>query len=121
LTSECSDAFLDDIDQHEIELSSSADLPLAESSRRILSDPDQTIVPDNDDDDDDEAIGPLTSTLIDRWHTMRTSYAATFRDDLSVRKNELVQVIRCNHPHWIWVRNENNHEGFVPVDCLGRV
>ena len=41
-----------------------------------------------------------------------------FCEDLSVRKNELVQVLRCTHPHWIWVRNEESSEGFVPTDCL---
>jgi len=60
----------------------------------------------------------LTSTLVDRWYTITKSYAATFREDLSVRKTEMVQVLRCTHPHWIWVRNEDSQEGFIPTDCL---
>jgi hypothetical protein len=69
-------------------------------------------------DDEDEQNGPLTSTLIDRWYSVTKAYSATFRQDLTVRKNELVQVLRSTHPHWVWVRNEQSDEGFVPTDCL---
>jgi hypothetical protein len=110
LTTHRSELFLDDID----ESSASTQLPLAESSRRIVQDDDQTIIAD----DEDEQIGPLTSTLVDRWYTITISYSATFREDLTVRKNELVQVLRSTHPHWVWVRNEESYEGFVPTECL---
>jgi hypothetical protein len=110
LTTHRSELFLDDID----ESSASTRLPLAESSRRIVQDDDQTIIAD----DEDEQIGPLTSTLVDRWYTITISYSATFREDLTVRKNELVQVLRSTHPHWVWVRNEESYEGFVPTECL---
>ncbi|CAF4963524.1 unnamed protein product, partial [Rotaria magnacalcarata] len=66
--------------------------------RRTIHDSDQTFVTD----EEDEQLGPLTSTLVDRWYAVTKTYSATFRDDLTVRKNELVQVIRCSHPHWIW-------------------
>lgn len=111
LTTRQSDCFLDD---HDGEESPSTDLPLAESSRRTVQDNDQTIVAE----DEDEQTGPLTSTLIDRWYAITRSYSATFRQDLTVRKNELVQVLRCTHPHWVWVRNEDSQEGFIPTDCL---
>ena len=114
MTNDHSQLFLDDINDQFGELSSSIVLPLAESSRRIAADQDQTLMPE----DEDENVGPLTSTLIDRWHTISKSYTAAFHEDLTVRKNESVQVIRCTHPHWIWVRNEENQEGFVPTDCL---
>ncbi len=110
LTTDRSEFYLNEIDE-----SSSTQLPLAESSRRITHENDQTIVAA---DDEDEQIGPLTSTLVDRWYTIMKSYSATFRQDLTVRKNELVQVLRCTHPHWVWVRNEESNEGFVPTDCL---
>lgn len=90
------------------------DLPLAESSRHVELENEQTLMPE----DDDEALGPLTSTLIDRWYSVTKHYTAVFREDLSVRKNELVQIIRSTHPHWLWVRNEDNAEGFIPTDCL---
>ncbi|CAF1158779.1 unnamed protein product [Adineta steineri] len=96
------------------ESSSSTQLPLAESSRRFIYENDPTIIAD----DEDEQIGPLTSTLVDRWHVVTKSYSAIFRQDLTVRKNELVQVLRCTHPHWVWVRNEESEEGYVPQDCL---
>ena len=111
LTTHRSECFLDDHDGDE---SPSTDLPLAESSRRTVQDNDQTIVAE----DEDEQTGPLTSTLVDRWYAITRSYSATFRQDLTVRKNELVQVLRCTHPHWIWVRNEDSQEGFIPTDCL---
>ncbi len=111
LTTHRSEDFLDD---HDMDESPSTELPLAESSRRIAHDNDQTIVAD----DEDEQTGPLTSTLIDRWYTITRAYSAIFRQDLTVRKNELVQVLRCTHPHWIWVRNEESNEGFIPTDCL---
>ena len=117
LTTHASELFLDQIDEQNITGASSVQVPLAESSRRMASDAeayDQTIVVD----DDDEPTGPLTSTFIDRWYTVTRSYSATFRQDLSVRKNELVQVLRSTHPHWVWVRNECSQEGFVPTDCL---
>ncbi|CAF4929970.1 unnamed protein product, partial [Rotaria magnacalcarata] len=66
--------------------------------RRTIHDSDQTFVTD----EEDEQLGPLTSTLVDRWYAVTKTYSAMFRDDLTVRKNELVQVIRCSHPHWIW-------------------
>ncbi|CAM2699105.1 unnamed protein product [Rotaria socialis] len=106
--------FLDEIDNHDIDELPSTQIPLAESSRRVIYDSDQTVVAD----EEDEQIGPLTSTLVDRWHAVTKTYSATFRDDLTVRKNELVQVLRCSHPHWIWVRNEKSQEGFIPCDCL---
>jgi hypothetical protein len=108
LTTHRSEYFLNEIDE------SSTQLPLAESSRRIVHDNEQTIIAD----DDDEQMGPLTSTLIDRWYTITKGYSAIFRQDLTVRKNELIQVLRCTHPHWIWVRNEESNEGFIPTDCL---
>ncbi|CAF0728570.1 unnamed protein product [Adineta ricciae] len=89
--------------------------PLAESSRCVAHDQDQTLVVN---DDCDEQTGPLTSTMIDRWYSITKSYIATFRQDLTVRKYECVQVLRSTHPHWIWVRNERNDEGFIPSDCL---
>ncbi|CAF1041457.1 unnamed protein product [Adineta steineri] len=110
LTTDCSECFLNEID----ESSSSTQLPLAESSRRFIYENDPTIIAD----DEDEQIGPLTSTLVDRWHVVTKSYSAIFRQDLTVRKNELVQVLRCTHPHWVWVRNEESEEGYVPQDCL---
>ncbi|UJR13790.1 hypothetical protein I4U23_000800 [Adineta vaga] len=109
LSSDRSEFFL-----NEIEESPSAQLPLAESSRRIVYENDQTIIAE----DEDEHAGPLTSTLVDGWYTITKSYSAIFRQDLTVRKNELVQVLRCTHPHWVWVRNEESNEGFVPTDCL---
>ncbi|CAF1307540.1 unnamed protein product [Adineta ricciae] len=109
LSSDGSEFFL-----NEIEESPSAQIPLAESSRRVVCENDQTIVAE----DEDEQVGPLTSTLVDGWYMITRSYSATFRQDLSVRKNELVQVLRCTHPHWVWVRNEESNEGFVPTDCL---
>jgi hypothetical protein len=113
-TTQRSELFLDETDDQSIDETPS---PLAESSRRIVHDNDendQTMVAD----DDDEQVGPLTSTLIDRWSSVTKAYSATFRQDLTVRKNELVQVLRSTHPHWIWVRNEESDEGFVPTDCL---
>jgi hypothetical protein len=109
LTTHRSELFLNEIDD-DIDES-----PIAESSRRIVHDNEQTIVGG---DDEDEQIGPLTSTLVDRWYSITKAYSATFREDLTVRKNELVQVLRCTHPHWVWVRNEESNEGFVPTDCL---
>lgn len=110
LTTLRSDCFLNEIDDHDdIEQS-----PLAESSRRIVQDNDQTITAD----EEDEQTGPLTSTLIDRWYTIIKPYSAIFNQDLTVRKNELVQVLRCTHPHWVWVRNEQSNEGFIPTDCF---
>jgi hypothetical protein len=109
LTTHRSGCFLNEIDE-----TSSTELPLAESSRRIVQDNDQTIIPD----DEDEQTGPLTSTLVDRWYTITKAYSAIFRQDLTVRKNELIQVLRCTHPHWTWVRNEESDEGFIPTDCL---
>ncbi|CAF1189737.1 unnamed protein product [Rotaria sordida] len=106
--------FLDEINDDNIDESPSTQIPLAESSRRIIHDSEQTIIAD----DEDEQIGPLTSTLIDRWYTITKTYSAIFRDDLTVRKNELVQVLRCSHPHWAWIRNEKSQEGFIPTDCL---
>jgi hypothetical protein len=114
LTTHRSDCFLNDIDEHDIDESPSTELPLAESSRRIIQDNDQTIIAD----DEDEQSGPLTSTLIDRWYTITKAYSAIFRQDLTVRKNELIQVLRCTHPHWVWIRNEESNEGFIPTDCL---
>ena len=114
LTTHRSECFLNEIDDHDIEESPSTDLPLAESSRRTIQDNDQTIVAE----DEDEQTGPLTSTLVDRWYTITKAYSATFRQDLTVRKNELVQILRCTHPHWVWVRNEDSSEGFIPTDCL---
>lgn len=106
--------FLDEIENHDFNDSPPREIPLAESSRRIIYDSDHTMVAD----DEDEQMGPLTSTLVDRWYTITKTYSAIFRDDLTVRKNELVQVLRCSHPHWVWVRNEKSHEGFIPTDCL---
>ncbi len=114
LTTHRSECFLNEIDDQDIEESPSTDLPLAESSRRTIQDNDQTIVVE----DEDEQTGPLTSTLVDRWYTITKAYSAVFRQDLTVRKNELVQVLRCTHPHWVWVRNEDSSEGFIPTDCL---
>lgn len=117
LTTPRSDDYFDDIDDKYIDDAPSIQIPLAESSRRSIhenDDEDQTIVAD----DDDESHGPLTSTLIDRWYSLTRAYTATFHQDLTVRKNELVQILRSTHPHWIWVRNEQNQEGFVPTDCL---
>ncbi len=114
LTTHRSECFLNEIDDQDIEESPSTDLPLAESSRRTIQDNNQTIIAD----DEDEQTGPLTSTLVDRWYTITKAYSAIFRQDLTVRKNELVQVLRCTHPHWIWVRNEDSSEGFIPTDCL---
>ena len=117
LTTHHSELFLDEIDERNIEEIPSIRTPLAESSRRIVSESevhDQTIVAD----DEDEQTGPLTSTLIDRWYIATKSYTATFRQDLTIRKNELIQVLRATHPHWVWVRNERSQEGFVPIDCL---
>ncbi|CAF1934156.1 unnamed protein product [Rotaria magnacalcarata] len=117
LTTHRSELFLNEIDDPNIEESPSIQIPLAESSRRIIhenEENDQTIVAE----DEDEQPGPLTSTLIDRWHSVTKAYSATFRQDLTVRKNELVQVLRSTHPHWVWVRNEHSQEGFVPIDCL---
>ena len=94
----------------------SIQIPLAESSRRSIHDQDQTMV--IGDEDDETCQGPLTSTMIDRWYSVTKPYQATFRQDLTVRKNELVQVLRSTHPHWVWIRNELNQEGFVPTDCL---
>lgn len=111
LTTYRSDGFLNEIDDNNyIEES-----PLAESSRRVMQDNDQTIIAD---DEDEQLLGPLTSTLIDRWYTITKPYSAMFRQDLTVRKNELVQILRCTHPHWVWVRNEESNEGFIPTDCL---
>ena len=56
--------------------------------------------------------------LVDQWHKTSKAYAATFREDLTVRKHEFIQVLRCTHPHWVWIRNEESNEGFVPIDCL---
>jgi len=109
LTTHRSGYFLNEIDDHNIYES-----PLAESSRRIVHDNDQTIIAD----DEDEQTGPLTSTLVDRWYTITKAYSAIFRQDLTVRTNELVQVLRCTHPHWVWVRNEESNEGFIPTDCF---
>jgi hypothetical protein len=108
--------FLDEINDQNMDETPSLQIPLAESSRRIIqeNEDDQTIVGD----DEDEQNGPLTSTLIDRWYSVTKAYSAIFRQDLSVRKNELVQVLRSSHPHWVWVRNEQSEEGFVPTDCL---
>ncbi len=114
LTTHRSELFLDEIDDQNINETTVVQIPLAESSRRIISEHDETIVAD----DEDEQNGPLTSTLIDRWYSVTKPYSATFRQDLSVRKTELVQVLRSTHPHWIWVRNELNQEGFIPTDCL---
>lgn len=108
--------FEENVDQT-IDDVASEHIPLAESSRRIPDsneDTDQTLMPE----EEDEQHGPLTSTLIDRWYPITKGYSAMFRQDLSVRRNELVQVLRSTHPHWIWVRNEENEEGFVPTDCL---
>ena len=82
-----------------------------------MIDENQTLMPD-DDDDDDQSTGPLSSTLIDRWYRIQRNYSAIFRDDLTVRRNQFVQIIRSSHPHWFWVRNEENREGFVPSDCF---
>ncbi|CAF0739804.1 unnamed protein product [Rotaria sp. Silwood1] len=117
LTTHRSELFLDEIDDQNIEETPSIQIPLAESSRRIIhqnEENDQTIVAD----DEDEHPGPLTSTLIDRWYSITKTYSATFCEDLTVRKNELVQVLRSTHPHWAWVRNEHSQEGFIPIDCL---
>ncbi len=113
LTTHRSELFLDD---QNLDETPSVHIPLAESSRRILYEDEQTIVAAAD--DEDEQNGPLTSTLIDRWYSVTKPYSATFRQDLTVRKNELVQVLRSTHPHWIWVRNEHSHEGYIPTDCL---
>ena len=116
-TTHDSELFLDQTDEQNLTRASSVQVPLAESSRRMASDAevyDQTIIGD----EEDEPTGPLTSTFIDRWYTVTKAYSATFREDLSVRKNELVQVLRSTHPHWVWVRNESSQEGFVPTDCL---
>ena len=115
LTSHRSGYFEEIVDQS-IDDESSGHIPLAESSRRIPNnneDTDQTMMPE-----DDEQHGPLTSTLIDRWYPITKAYSAMFRQDLNVRRNELVQVLRSTHPHWIWIRNEENEEGFVPTDCF---
>lgn len=109
LSADRSEYFLSEIDE-----SPTAQIPLAESSRRVGHDTDQTIVAE----DEDEHVGPLTSTLVDHWYMITNGYSATFRQDLTVRKNELVQVLRCTHPHWVWVRNEESKEGFIPTDCL---
>ena len=117
LTTHGSDYLLDEDDIHDITATSSVPVPLAESSRRLTSETDaydQTITVE----DDDETMGPLTSTFIDRWCAVHRAYSATFCQDLSVRKNELVQVLRSTHPHWVWVRNEASQEGFVPSDCF---
>ncbi len=114
LTTHRSELFFDD---QNIDETPVVQIPLAESSRRIIHEHDETIVAVAD-DDDNEQNGPLTSTLIDRWYSVTKAYSATFRQDLSVRKNQLVQVLRSSHPHWIWVRNEQNQEGFIPTDCL---
>ncbi|CAF2700296.1 unnamed protein product [Rotaria sp. Silwood2] len=85
LTTHRSELFLDDIDDQNIDETSSIQIPLAESSRRIIhenEENDQTIVAD----DEDEHPGPLTSTLIDRWYSVTKTYSATFREDLTVRK-----------------------------------
>jgi hypothetical protein len=117
LTTHHSELFLDEIDDQNINETSSLQIPLAESSRRIThenEENDQTMVAD----EEEESNGPLTSTMIDRWYSVTKAYSAIFRQDLTVRKNELIQVLRSTHPHWIWVRNEDNQEGFVPTDCL---
>ncbi|CAF0727909.1 unnamed protein product [Rotaria sordida] len=117
LTTHHSELFLDEIDDQNIEETPSIQIPLAESSRRIIhenEENDHTIVAD----DEDDHPGPLTSTLIDRWYSVTKPYSAIFRQDLTVRKNELVQLLRSTHPHWIWVRNEHSQEGFIPIDCL---
>lgn len=107
VTTDRSQIFLDDtLFEHK---------PLAESSRCVAYDQDQTVVVN---DDSDEQVGPLTSTMIDRWYSVTKPYIATFRQDLTVRKYECVQVLRSTHPHWIWVRNEHTDEGFIPSDCL---
>jgi hypothetical protein len=90
--------------------------PLAESSRRVHDEDEPTLLVE--DDDDQQHTGPLTSTFVDRWYTVSKPYTATFREDLTVRKTEPVQVLRSTHPHWVWIRNEMGHEGFVPTDCL---
>ena len=113
LTTHRSELFLDEIDDQDIN-ESSTHVPLAESSRRTACDHDQTLVAE----EEDERAGPLTSTLVDRWYTITRGYTAAFRQDLTVRKNESVQVLRCSHPHWVFVRNEGSVEGFVPTDCL---
>ena len=117
LTTRNSEFFLDDIVDQSIDETPTGQIPLAESSRRFVhdnEDNDPTIVSEEQDDEN----GPLTSTMVDRWHAITKAYSATFRQDLTVRKNELVQVLRSTHPHWIWIRNEDNHEGFIPTDCL---
>ncbi|UJR33435.1 hypothetical protein I4U23_020880 [Adineta vaga] len=106
LTTDRSELFLDE--------TLSEYIPLAESSRRIGSDTNQTIIAD----DEDDQMGPLTSTMIDRWYSVTKTYTATFHQDLTIKKYELIQVLRSTHPHWIWVRNEQSDEGFIPTDCL---
>ena len=69
-------------------------------------------------DDDDEQNGPLTSTLINRWYMIIQPYSAIFRQDLTVRKYQFIQILHCTHPYWIWVRNEDSNEGFIPIDCF---
>ncbi|CAF1178020.1 unnamed protein product [Adineta steineri] len=110
LTNDYSELFFDEMPLLEY-------IPLAESSRQILyenEEYDQTIICT----DDDEQNGPLTSTLIDGWYSIIKPYSAIFRQDLTVRKNEFVQILHSTHPHWIWIRNEQSYEGFIPTDCL---
>ena len=118
LTTHHSDLFQDDHDDYNITVSSSSSfqVPLAESSRRTApdtNDTEQMLLPD-----DEDHHGPLTSTFIDHWYRVIKPYTATFRQDLTVRKTESVQVLRSSHPHWVWVRNESSKEGFIPTDCL---
>ncbi|CAF0981167.1 unnamed protein product [Didymodactylos carnosus] len=109
-------------------------LPLAESSRYNNDDKSDILLFRQEDDmytlyeqHDDKQLfsstrndecGPLTSTTIDIWHSVTRTYSATFKQDLSVKKYEQIQIIKTTHPHWFWVKNERNEEGYIPTDCL---
>ncbi|CAF1149502.1 unnamed protein product [Didymodactylos carnosus] len=108
-------------------------LPLAESSRHDNNNSDTLFFHQEDvtyalhEQQDDEQLfsstrndveGPLTSTTIQIWHHVIRAYSAMFKQDLSVKKYEQIQIIRATHPHWLLVKNERNEQGYIPTDCL---